>query len=127
MTDQPVLPGMEPEEDDVVALGEELMREFRVNGYSLRYKQLGDKHRAAQKRARYREILDFDPNSENDNMPQFASYCPSRSGNSFKMHSRWHHATRAAKMHDGAVYKWNGIANRWFRWEVWFEQEMIES
>lgn len=124
--DQPMLPGMEPEEDDIPAL-ERHAADMR-NRFGFRNAMTRDAHlklAAAMKRQRKQDILDFDPNKDEDNLPQFASYCPSRSGSSFKQHTRWHHATRAVKMHSGAVYKWNDRTQRWDRWEVWFDGEYV--
>ncbi len=121
--DQPMLPGMEPEEDDVAALREHVRdMSMRFGRQSPQAREANAKFNAALKRQRKQEILDFDPNKDEDNLPQFASYCPTRSnGKAFKQHSQWHHATRAVKMHDGAVYKWNNLSNTWVRYEVWFE------
>lgn len=126
MTEQPMLPGMEPDDEtSSEELREELHREFKQYGRTVRYAELEDQWRAARSREKRDQILGYDPNSDEDNMPQFASYCPSRSGASFKMHTRWHHATRAVKMHDGAVYKWNDHSATWVRWEVWFNEEYL--
>lgn len=126
MTDQPMLPGMEPVRGaSSQELHDEKQREFRKNGRSMLYLGLHRRWAEVVAAENRQEILDYDPNSDEDNMPQFASYCPSRSGASFKMHTRWHHATRAAKLHDGAVYKWNNLSATWVRWEVWFNEEYL--
>lgn len=124
--DQPMLPGMEADEDDLEALRRDANAEYRENGYSDRYRELQKKLVVANRRAARNKILDFDPNKDDENAPQYATYCPSRSGSAFKVHKLWHHATRAAKMHDGAVYKWNNLSSTWIRVEVYFDQELVE-
>lgn len=123
--EQPELPGMEVDEEDPRALREEANREFKQNGRSKKYEELINKWSAAKTRRNRNEILSFDPNRDEDNLPKYATYCPTRSNVDFKMHSKMSYAVRAAKMHDGAIYRWDDTLSSWVFVEAYFKKEKI--